>query len=511
MTDRPTPAERLAQAAQGTPLHLYGQLFIEVQMQRVFGDGKTFVDATPRHLAPAALCALYAQQRQAPGFSLHAFVLDHFDLPGHPPPPAPQPGIHGYIRSLWPLLLRQSQAAARPHGSLLSLPHPYVVPGGRFREVYYWDSFFTMQGLMLDGQPPLAQAMLDNFAALIDRFGSVPNSNRRYMLTRSQPPFFFRMVQCVCGPQPGRAALAYLPQLVAEHRYWMAGAAGCAPGQAAQHVVRLPGGALLNRYWDQRDDPREESHAEDVHTASLSTRPATATWRDLRAGAESGWDFSSRWCAQAGHLHSIETTAILPVDLNALLWGLESCIAGLAAQDGQAALAAQYQALRQARAEAMHRLMWSEADGAFLDCQAATGQRRSQLTAAACVPLYLGLASQAQADRFAQVLRQHLLAPHGLRTTTVTTGQQWDKPNGWAPLQVMAVEGLLRYGHTALAHDIAGRWLALIERVYQATGKLLEKYDVEQDQPGGGGEYPTQDGFGWTNASHVILRQLTRA
>jgi len=508
MSDRLTPAQRLAQAAQGTPLHLYGQLFIDVQMQRVFADGKTFVDATPRQLAPAALCALYAQQRQAPGFSLRDFVQDHFELPGPAAPPRPQPGIQDYIRSLWPLLLRHSLAEARPQDSLLALPHPYVVPGGRFREVYYWDSFFTMQGLVQDGQAPLAQAMLDNFAALIDRFGMVPNSNRRYMLTRSQPPFFFRMVQCVCGPQPSRAALAYLPQLVAEHRFWMAGAEACASGQAVQHVARLPDGTLLNRYWDQRDDPREESHAEDVHTASLAPRASTDTWRDLRAGAESGWDFSSRWCAQAGQLHTIETTALLPVDLNALLWGLETCIADLAALDGQVALAAHFQALGQARAQAIRSLMWSEADGAYMDCHWANGQRRNGLTAAACVPLYLGLATQAQADRFAQTLAQHLLAPHGLRTTTLATGQQWDQPNGWAPLQVMAVEGLLRYGHTALARTIAGRWLALIERVYQATGKLLEKYDVEQDQPGGGGEYPTQDGFGWTNASHVVLRQL---
>src|SRR5262249_36505264 len=120
---------------------------------------------------------------------------------------------------------------------------------------------------------------------------------------------------------------------------------------------------------------------------------------------------------------------------------------------------------------------------------------------------YLGLASSRQADLTARALRRQLLAPHGLLTTTVVSGQQWDAPNGWAPLQWMAVEGLRRYGDEALARTIAARWIGSVHRVWCATGRLLEKYDVQVDRPGGGGEYPTQDGFGWTNASVLALRR----
>ena len=120
-------------------------------------------------------------------------------------------------------------------------------------------------------------------------------------------------------------------------------------------------------------------------------------------------------------------------------------------------------------------------------------------------PLYLGVANDAQAQSTARVAQEQLLTQNGLQTTLLYTGQQWDAPNGWAPLQWMAVQGLLRYGHAALAQDIASRWLGAVHRVYLETGRLLEKYDVTEFRPGGGGEYATQDGFGWTNATYVTL------
>ena len=120
-------------------------------------------------------------------------------------------------------------------------------------------------------------------------------------------------------------------------------------------------------------------------------------------------------------------------------------------------------------------------------------------TAATLFPLFAGHASREQARAVAAITRETLVGEGGLRTTGIRTGQQWDSPNGWAPLQWVAVEGLGRYGEQALAKDIARRWIATVARTYAETGKLLEKYDVEERRPGGGGEYPTQDGFGWTN------------
>ncbi len=510
-----TPREQRALDAERTPLRMYGQLFIDVQMQDVLSDGKTFVDVLPRRLPPAMLVSLYEQRRHEPDFSLTAFVSEHFVLPQTGVANSPWDAIRERIRGLWPQLVRSTDNEAPPvpgTSTLLPLPHPYVVPGGRFREVYYWDSYFTMLGLVEDGYRTLAEDMLRNFASLIDRYGFIPNSNRSYMLSRSQPPFFFKMVQCAAPLADEDAAYAlYLPQLQAEYAYWMEGEVSAdvrlPRGEARGHLVHLPDGALLNRYWDNCDHPREESYRDDVLTAQQSDRPAAQVYRELRAGAESGWDFSSRWCADPQRLDSIETTEILPVDLNSLLWGLEGAIAQGCEHSGDKVGAQHYAERARRRKLAINRYLWSEKQGHYIDYQWVKGEARPQLTGAALVPLYLGLASEAQAKASADVAQTQLLTQNGLQTTLLHTGQQWDAPNGWAPLQWMAAQGLLRYGFEALARDIASRWLGAVHRVYLETGRLLEKYDVTAFKPGGGGEYATQDGFGWTNATYVTLRK----
>ena len=258
----------------GTDPHLYGPLFVDVQMQGVFKDGKTFVDAVPKRLDPPALCRLYLDSRREPGFSLAAFVREHFDLP--PDSDArdlrqrlTNVGIRQHIRDLWSQLVRTSGDAGdgEPQGTLLPLPHPYVVPGGRFREIYYWDSYFTIVGLVEDGLTGLAEGMVGNFASLIDAHGHIPNGNRSYFLSRSQPPFFFKMIECVFASDPEAGYAAYLPQLQREYAYWMDGETALEPDEAHAHLVRLPDGSLLNRFWDAQDEPREESYRDDVHTA----------------------------------------------------------------------------------------------------------------------------------------------------------------------------------------------------------------------------------------------------
>ncbi|KQW45573.1 MULTISPECIES: alpha,alpha-trehalase TreF [unclassified Roseateles] len=491
-----------------TPHELYGELFIAVQMGGVCGDGKSFVDALPRS-APAAIRARFDAERSRPGFSLRDFVHAHFELPGHGAPAGPRLGIRDHIRALWPLLVREHRHPVEGD-SLLALPQPYVVPGGRFRELYYWDSYFTMLGLMADGRRELAEAMLANFAHLIATYGFIPNSSRSYMLSRSQPPFCFKMVELLHADDPAAGFAQYLPALKAEHAFWMDGEDELAPGQAHRRVLRTADGALLNRYWDDRDSPREESWREDVETAEASGRPHAHVWRDLRAAAESGWDFSGRWCADPADIASIETTSLAPVDLNALLAGLEAAIALGAARSGDPATAQAFEARTARRRQLLQTRFWRAQDGdesghlADLNWRHATDPR--PLTAAALVPLYLGIATPPQADAMAEQVRRHLMGANGLLTTALATGQQWDAPNGWAPLQWMAAQGLARYGHASLARDIAERWCASVHRVYLATGRLLEKYDVAEDRAGGGGEYETQDGFGWTNGVFVAFQ-----
>jgi alpha,alpha-trehalase len=496
----------------GIDSHLYGPLFVDVQMKGVFKDGKTFVDAEPKHLDPASLCRLYVECRDKPGFSLADFVNEHFNMP-HAPRPIelpradPHQDIRSHIRQLWSDLVRTSgdAGAGSPTSTILPLPHAYVVPGGRFREIYYWDSYFTILGLVEDGRGDLAEGMLKNFAALIDTYGHIPNGNRSYFLNRSQPPFFFKMVECVCGEEVVAGFAAYLPQLEREYAYWMTGEDALAPGEAHAHLVRLPDGSLLNRFWDALDEPREESYRDDVHTAQSSDRPASLVYRDLRAAAESGWDFSSRWFADPARIDTVETTAILPVDLNAILWGLENAIAAGSEHRGDLSGATQFRARAARRAKAIDLYLWSDGLGHYVDYNWQKQDQKSSLNGAVVVPLYFGLASDQKARAVADIVGRELLKKNGLATTLVDSGQQWDFPNGWAPLQWMAVEGLGRYGHDELGREITRRWLALVSRIYLETGKLLEKYNVIETSEGGGGEYPTQDGFGWTNGTFVAM------
>jgi alpha,alpha-trehalase len=486
-------AQSVATATR-SPADLYGALFQAVQLGRVFPDGKTFVDATPKR-APAAIMADYAR-RKPTGAALKAFVLANFIVPGENDRAATP--LRAHIRELWPLLTR-APVVARPGESALSLPAPFVVPGGRFREIYYWDSYFTMLGLRVDGQQPLVEAMLDDFTSLIERYDHIPNGTRTYYLSRSQPPFFALMLDLSADVDPAVAARR-LRALRREHAFWMMGTSCVGRTGACGRVVRMPDGSLLNRYHDDRDTPRDESYAEDVATArAAAPRPVAETYRDLRAGAESGWDYSSRWLGDGRTLATVRTGGIVPIDLNSLLYATERRIAERCRVVADPACAAEFGRLADRRRAAIDRYLWVGREGRYADWDRVAAAPTAILSAATLYPLFAALASPDQARAVAATTREKLMAPGGLRTTLTVTGQQWDRPNGWAPLQWVAVEGLARSGHDPLAREIAGRWIGTVDRVYRETGRMLEKYDVEEARPGGGGEYPTQDGFGWTN------------
>jgi alpha,alpha-trehalase len=500
-----------AVAEVDTPSHLFGQLFVDVQMQRVFPDGKTFVDALPND-APAAIVQRYEEERGKPGFDLSAFVHRNFTVP--PPKSSayrsdPSQDVCRHIDNLWKVLERRPDSVTLgPYSSLLPLSRPYVVPGGRFDEVYYWDSYFTMLGLEESGRHDLAVSMVENFVSLVERYGHIPNGNRSYFLSRSQPPFFASMVDLMAARSHDPVAVyaAFLPALSKEYAFWMEGADTLEPGKAHRRVVRLDDGTLLNRYWDDRDSPREESYREDVETARMSNRPVADVYRDLRAGAESGWDFSSRWLADGKSLATINTTALVPVDLNSLLFHLETILAKAYAVSRKPERAAEFRARAALRKAAVRRYLWDAREGIYTDYLWRENKPTGTVTAASVYPLFFGLATQAQADRVAQVVRARLLKPGGLVTTTVQSGQQWDAPNGWAPLQWIAIEGLNAYGKRALAQTIARRWIGRVVTAYRNTGKLMEKYNVVNPSlVAGGGEYPGQDGFGWTNG---VVRKL---
>ena len=510
----PTPVTPVAHTPNlhiATPRQLFADLFEAVQTSNVLGDNKTFVDALPKAL-PQQIMADYESQKNKPDFNLKQFVEANFILPGSHADGFTSniaAGVRKHIDTLWRVLQRQPDTLK--NGSLLPLPHPYIVPGGRFREVYYWDSYFTMLGLQQSHQIGVIENMINNFAFLINRVGFIPNGNRSYYLSRSQPPFFAMMVQLLATEKGSKTLVHYLPQLEKEYAYWMRGAAGLKPKQAALTSVCMPGGEIMNRYYDMGDTPREESYLQDVTAAKQSAQSAAQFYRNVRSAAMSGWDFSSRWFGSNQQMSSIQTTSLVPIDLNCLIFNLEKTIAQAYQTKGNTAKAQAYLGKAAARKKAILKYCYNAKSHWFFDYNWQNRQQSPIKTLAGSFTLAFKIASYKQVPGMAMVIETEFLKPGGLVTTSNHTHQQWDAPNGWAPLQYITIQGLRNYPRLylcgELAQQIAQRWVNLNIKVFKQTGKLLEKYNVEDTSlTAGGGEYPLQDGFGWTNG--VLLKLM---
>ena len=483
-------------------------LFEAVQEAAVFPDSKTFADAVPKRPLADILAEYQDNQAQA-GFDLRAFVISNFEVPQSVSKPelAPEQDLELHLLHLWDSLTRPADRAVAG-STLVPLPNAYVVPGGRFREIYYWDSYFTMLGLQAHGRYDLIRNMVDNFAFLIDSVGHIPNGNRTYYLSRSQPPFFALMVSLLAH-HDSLATQRYLPQLEKEHAFWMKGKEQLTnPGQSVNRVVVMPDGSLLNRYWDDLPEPRPEAYKEDVEIQRQSGRSASDVYRHLKAGAESGWDFSSRWFDDGQSLKTIRTTDFVPVDLNCLLYYSERLIARTYRKMGKDSLARHFRRAASQRSKAILTYMWDPKVGYFFDYDFTQSTQSKHRTLAGVFPMFVGLTDDVEASAIAKVLETDFLKPGGLTTTLVNSGQQWDAPNGWAPLQWVSYQGLINYGQTSVAEEIRARWTRQNERVYRQTGKMMEKYNVmDTTLVAGGGEYPNQDGFGWTNGVYLAMKK----
>jgi len=498
------------------PADLYGELFYDVQKSNIFEDSKTFVDAIPIWNVDS-ITHRYSKRRNLVDGELRNFVFDNFELPQTKEKyRSDSLSIKQHITSLWKVLERPLDI--KHSGTLIPLPNPYIVPGGRFREIYYWDSYFTMLGLKEDGQIETIQNMVDNFSYLIDTYGFIPNGNRTYYLGRSQPSFYAMMIKVLAEIKGEETYVKYLPYLEKEYNFWMDGEATLnSLNPTKRRVVLLEDGEVLNRYWDDNNSPRPESYKEDVRTAgkALQDFPELSRediYRNLRAGAESGWDFSSRWLVKniEGNydLSTIRTTHIIPIDLNVLLFNMERTLSKAFSLKGNLAKANVYKAKYLARKKTINKYLWNEKEGFFKDYNFVSGEQTETISLAGVYPLFFDLANDKQARSVSEKIEKVFLRPGGLVTTINNTGQQWDAPNGWAPLQYISIQGLRNYGFNDLASKISQRWLSLNQKVYQQSFKMLEKYNVEDlSKESGGGEYPTQDGFGWTNGVFQKLSQ----
>lgn len=472
---------------------------------------------------------------------LQSFVNAHFgeagsDFDAYSPPefvPEPEgflplvtdPGIRSWalqVHALWPYLSRiesgSVQAAPQQH-SLLTIPSPGVVAGDRFREVYYWDSFWILQGLLVSGMNTTARNVVDNLLYLVDEYGHVPNGARTYYINRSQPPLLSQMVRLVWEATGDNSLLARsLETLVREHEYWTS-----AP-KAVPVVVNDSLTYDFSRYYANWTEPRPESYLEDVESAQgLDDEAAGKLWRNIASAAESGWDFSTRWFADGATMASIRTTDIIPSDLNAYLYQMERNLQLFSEELGDSR-SSDFGAAADQRAAAMNALLFDTAEGRWTDRVVtganADGSVQTEPSTSAFyisnyIPLWAGLLedSPGQAQQVVQsFLQSGLLQGGGIATSLNASGQQWDAPNAWAPLQSIMVDGLTTYGGEEgqrAAAALVQAWLASNYAGFQATGKMVEKYDAESAGiSGGGGEYAVQTGFGWTNG--VMLDFLDR-
>lgn len=471
-----------------------------------YGDVKRVLDLVPKYDSTKILQEYMLLKNEA-DFDIEEFVDRNFDLPTRlsiSDSAANREKILIHIEKLWDELTVHNKSKT---GSLLGLPHKYIVPGGRFQEQFYWDSYFIMLGLAHQDRWDLIESMIKNFAYMIKKYGFIPSANRDYFLTRSQPPFFCLMVELLATKKGNGVYKTYLKHMRKEYEFWMNGASKKlkkSEHNAFARIVQMPDGELLNRYYDHKQTPRPESiHKDEELTDHAINRDPERLYLHVRAAAESGWDFSSRWFTDGKNMKTIRTADMVPVDLNSLMYKLEVTLAKSYKLAGKKKISAKFTDRSKSRKEAIGKYCWSDEYKYFSDYDFYTNIQTSRLSLAGVFPMFVGAASEEQAELVAKKIETDFLKPGGLVTTLSDTGQQWDSPNGWAPLNWTAVQGFRDYGHKELADKIMKRWMETVESIYRNEGRLVEKYDVVNKGIGSGGEYVTQEGFGWTNGVYV--------
>lgn len=479
-------------------------LFDDVQRSEIFEDQKMMTDAVP--LFPVAeINAKYEESKETEGFDLKDFVMAHFDFLGakvfiqkqdHLP-------IEGHIEKLWDELTR---TAYKEKGTLLKLPKPYIVPGGRFNEFFYWDSYFIMLGLQVSGRIEMMENIVENCSYLIQNIGFVPNASRTHFLSRSQPPYFSLMLDLLFETTEDKNIYTrYYDTLEKEYAFWMNGEEWLTTDASIKRVVKTKEGDLLNRYYDAENTPRPESYLIDIEDGGNAS--GEEFYRNIRSACESGWDFSSRWFADGKNIQTIETLNLAEVDLNCLLWHLETTLAKSSALLRLHEKEEYFTERAAKRRQIINKYFWDEKTENYKDYHLKKNTNTPSEHIAALYPLFLKLADEKQAAAVAKVISEKFLYQGGLVTTTQKTGQQWDLPNAWAPYQWLGFKAMKNYGFDELAEKIKNNWCLNVERVYKNTGKLMEKYNaLDTETIAGGGEYPNQDGFGWTNGVYLKLK-----
>ncbi|XP_067031122.1 trehalase-like isoform X1 [Acropora muricata] len=513
-----------------------GDLLRTVQMARIFNDSKSFVDMRLKKDAAEVLLAFQALPSNVSKMQVAKFVSDNFHPEGHdlevwiPTDWKENPELIGKVKDqnlknfasklngLWKKLGRNISDEARRNpdrSSLIIVPNPFIVPGGRFREYYYWDSYWVINGLLICEMKDTARGMIDNFVKLVDTYGFVPNGGRRYYTNRSQPPFLIPMVDLYLN-QTGdiEYVKSILGTLENEYSFWR-----------QNHTVEIETSSgqkyNLSIYSANMDTPRPESYYEDVHTAQgVPDDEKPTLYQDIASAAESGWDFSTRWFNRKekdlGSLNGTKTRQIVPTDLNSVLYYCERLLMKFSLLAGDTQKANTYKRYSEARRDAIQAVLWDNDIGLWFDYDRQQRVKRKSFYASSVVPLWAGVHRgnvSWEKDVFGTLQRLKVLDYlGGLPTSLFMSGQQWDFPNAWPPLQHMFMAGFAKSSDKEIRDEalhFAQKWITTNYKAWKSTGHMFEKFNVSvQGAPGGGGEYSIQVGFGWTNG--VVLDFLNR-
>ena len=432
---------------------------------------------------------------------------------------------------------------------LLYLPHKYVVPGGRFNEMYGWDSYFIIRGLLRDKRVELAQGMVENFFFEIEHYGAVLNANRTYYLTRSQPPFLTSMILDVydAKKEAGKEDRAWLETAygyaVRDHNLWtrephLAGSTGLSryfdfgTGPAPEslkdetgHLAQVAAYFLAHPEFGQQYLIQRKS-GDDAHdyvgplfamqvcesTASTMAKSDCASaggvslsadyYKGDRSMRESGYDISFRFGP-----YGVATHHYAPVCLNSLLYKSEEDLARIADTLGKKKESVEWHERAKKRKDAIHKYLWNAQRGMFFDYDFTTQKQSTYEYVTTFLPLWTGLATKEQA---AAVVKNVGIfeRPGGLMMSPRETGGQWDAPYAWAPNQLMADDGIRRYGFNEVADRVSSEFLSNVLENFRRDGTIREKYNAvtrSSETAVTAGYKVNIVGFGWTNAAFLVL------
>lgn len=529
----------LSQPSCDSLIYCQGDLLDTVQLAHIFDDSKTFVDmmmkATPKQTLKNFEEFMNSTNHNPTKDQVEDFVNKNFEEANELENWNPQDYnsrpkflsqiddvvVRDFARNLvrlWPILARKMKPEVLQNSdkhSLIPVPNGFIIPGGRFTEFYYWDTYWIIQGLLISEMHDSVKGMIENYITMVQKYGFVPNGGRVYYLNRSQPPLLTLMAASYTKYTRNREWLrSNIKHLDTELRYWLNNKTTSFKKGGVEYA--------LAHYRSNSGSPRPESYRQDVRTAAFyeDERARKECYAELKSGAETGWDFSSRWIFDANggnnaNLTYIHTSRVIPVDLNSFLCKAFKELAGMYRTMGDIRNAAFWLEKSLSWQKTIESVLWHEKDGIWYDYDSVLERPRAMFYPSNVAPLWAGCTSKLQAPKLGKRVLSYLRTngifayDGGIPTSLENTGEQWDYPNAWAPLQALITQGL-DYSRNqeaeAAAESLAKTWLKANIRGYIDSQQMFEKYDaLHSGKNGGGGEYNVQAGFGWTNGFALEL------